>query len=346
MRFSLLFVLSVAFVSVQAQDLSNLFQLEPSAASNYLKSYSSPMVNAVGNGMAGGWYNTAKPHKLLGFDLTLSVNAVQIPSEDEFFNFNSADYGSLEIAGTSDGSGQLPTLAGGKTSEQLQFTGDPITLQGPNGPFTYTPQTTPFDAPGGAFESVEFVPVPTLNLSIGLVKGTEIIGRYATLDNDDFSLNVIGFGIKHNIKQWIPGVKLLPFSLSALVAYSKFGMDFDLSSSDPNFRIENGTVDMDVSSFTAQIIASKKISVLTPYVAVGFNSVNGELEVEGDYIFTTGASSSQTLSDPVSINDFSGGGGLRASAGLRIKLAVITLHADYTLQKYSAISAGVGISVR
>ncbi|MFZ6000938.1 MAG: DUF6588 family protein [Bacteroidota bacterium] len=37
---------------------------------------------------------------------------------------------------------------------------------------------------------------------------------------------------------------------------------------------------------------------------------------------------------------------MRASAGLRLKLAVFTFHGDYTLQKYSTITAGFGISVR
>jgi hypothetical protein len=38
--------------------------------------------------------------------------------------------------------------------------------------------------------------------------------------------------------------------------------------------------------------------------------------------------------------------GFRATGGLRIKLAVITLHADYTLGDYDALTAGFGINIR
>jgi hypothetical protein len=38
--------------------------------------------------------------------------------------------------------------------------------------------------------------------------------------------------------------------------------------------------------------------------------------------------------------------GLRTTAGFRLKLAVLTIHADYTLQKYKCLTAGIGISVR
>jgi hypothetical protein len=38
--------------------------------------------------------------------------------------------------------------------------------------------------------------------------------------------------------------------------------------------------------------------------------------------------------------------GLRANLGLRVKLAVLTIHADYTRALYNVFSFGVGISFR
>ena len=43
------------------------------------------------------------------------------------------------------------------------------------------------------------------------------------------------------------------------------------------------------------------------------------------------------------IKNFSG---LRANIGLRVKLAVITIHADYTRAQYNVVSTGLGISFR
>jgi hypothetical protein len=43
------------------------------------------------------------------------------------------------------------------------------------------------------------------------------------------------------------------------------------------------------------------------------------------------------------IENFSG---LRANIGLRIKFAIITIHADYTRAQYNVYSTGLGISFR
>jgi hypothetical protein len=47
--------------------------------------------------------------------------------------------------------------------------------------------------------------------------------------------------------------------------------------------------------------------------------------------------------ESIDIEDFSG---LRANIGLRVKFAVITIHADYTRSQYNVFTAGLGISFR
>ena len=42
-------------------------------ASNFLESYFSPLFTSLGSGLNNGWYNTAKPHKLGGFDITFTL---------------------------------------------------------------------------------------------------------------------------------------------------------------------------------------------------------------------------------------------------------------------------------
>jgi hypothetical protein len=36
--------------------------------------------------MTGGWYNTAKPHKLGGFDLTVTLNTASVPNGSKTFD--------------------------------------------------------------------------------------------------------------------------------------------------------------------------------------------------------------------------------------------------------------------
>jgi hypothetical protein len=50
------------------------------------------------------------------------------------------------------------------------------------------------------------------------------------------------------------------------------------------------------------------------------------------------------LSDPIAF-DFSSSG-MRANVGARIKILVLTLHAEYAIQKYNTLTAGIGVSIR
>ena len=41
-----------------------------------LEAYISPLTISFGTALNNGWYNTAKPHKLGGFDVTFTLNTV------------------------------------------------------------------------------------------------------------------------------------------------------------------------------------------------------------------------------------------------------------------------------
>ena len=45
-----------------------------------MNAYLNPVIEGLSYGFNGGWYNTAKAHKTLGFDLGVSMNAVFIPT--------------------------------------------------------------------------------------------------------------------------------------------------------------------------------------------------------------------------------------------------------------------------
>ena len=69
-------VCSSLFVSAQNITVSNT-----SDATNFLGAYFSPFAEYIGAGLNKGWYNTAKPHKLAGFDVSLSLNLITISDE-------------------------------------------------------------------------------------------------------------------------------------------------------------------------------------------------------------------------------------------------------------------------
>lgn len=342
--FALCFLSLLVSQRAGAQDFTQIFKAPEEDAQTYLNNYIKPGMLSFANGMAGGWYNTAKPHKTLGFDLTVTVNLANVPSSDRTFIFNNADYLNLETTGGSTG---YPTLVGGPTTEQLRLTG---TYTDPETGNTYTYNSETFTAPEG-FDVEDLplagVPVPMVQLGIGLIKNTDIKIRYGRINDEDYSGNLFGLGVMHDFKQWIPGIKHIPIDMSVFVGYSRVNTKVSIDESEPGFSA-NGETELKASTTTVQVLISKKLAILTPYFGIGYNAVGSSVKVDGTFInnnLTDANGNPFVLTDPVDLS-FSGGSSLRTTLGLRIKLAIITLHADYTIQKYNMLTAGLGLSIR
>ncbi len=184
---------------------------------------------------------------------------------------------------------------------------------------------------------------------IGIIKKTDVKIRWTpTIDvGDNGEFKLIGFGIMHDVKQHIPGIKALPFDLSAFVGFTDMSLEYDLAEeTDPsdNVNTDNGRAIFDVNTWSIQGMISKKFSVLTLYGGLGYNIAKAELSMRGDYTVTDDAGNSDVRTDPIVLS--SSASGPRLTAGFKLKLAILTLHTDYTLQKYNTLSVGVGFSVR
>jgi hypothetical protein len=316
--------------------------------------------------MSAGWYNTAKPHKLGGFDITLSFNTAIVPDADRIFN--------IPDLGLGDGSGivsrvrstqdESPTIAGeNNLGPQITYWadnplgGDDIVIAS-------------FDLPKGT--GFKYVPSPMIQASVGLIKGTELIGRYTPRFDvgDNGSVGLWGIGVKHSIKQWIPALKRVPIlQLSVMGGYTKFSSITDISFQ-PEFYAETATkiendpglyscqqMLLETSSFTGNLLVSANLPVVCFYGGIGFASTNTDLKLDGYYPFPSVNSSSGTLEvlsenakkDPINISIKNTDGSKtkpRLNLGVRFKFAVITLHFDYTYANYSIATTGLGINFR
>jgi len=290
--------------------------------------YVDPFMKTMATGVNQGWYNTAKPHKVAGFDLTLTVNAVTVPSSANYYNVNSLNLSTVELKPNQAGitNGNVPTVLGPDIRPIYQLKADPS-------------QT--YQAPGGIDLKknigMNAVPVPMVQLGFGLPKGFDLKLRFlpSTKIGNDGTAQVFGIGVMHDIKQYIPGIKMLPFDLSAFVGYTHVKLDYHLDLT--NNPDQTGV--FEINGTTIQGVISKKISVLTVYGGAGYNIAKSSLAMLGHYQIN-----GQGYVDPV--NSKFTASGARVTAGFRLKLAIFTLHADYTLQKYSALTAGFGISIR
>jgi hypothetical protein len=402
-----------------------------------------PLGNSLAAGLGGGWYNTAKPHKILGIDLTVSFNLATIPATDKMFDFAAQKFSALSLSTGTNAS--MPTLIAYddqtgpdmvlKTKAQTvsmalpsQITGLPSvdfdafvtsvtpSLQSKGASIDKTNKTINYNAPaetlgkpiqlkGFVPKAIPFVaiPTPTAQLGIGLVFNTDLIIRYMpTVPAGGLKIGLYGFGIKHDIKQWIPVVKNIPFfDLSALVGYTKLTSTYDLDVNPTMYGDASTLIDksspatwkgqqmaISASALTTQIIVSKGLllNIFTPYVGLGLTSTSFEIDIKGKYPllksalnvkkadgssidpFIVSYNSTNPASSTIAANpDFqkfyvedknpltdymtpkkisSNKTMPNVTVGLRLKLLILTIHAQYTLQTYSMYSAGIGFAFR
>jgi len=335
-----LFLLSFS-LSYSQGDIDQLLESSLEDANTLMKAYTDPFMTGFGAGLGSGWYNTAKAHKSLGFDLGFTVGLAYVPDEDLFFDVSSLSLNNTNVAADNPFGDRAPTIFGPDTEPRFEYTyTDDNTGQ------TFTEQ---FSGPPGTGleEEIGFAAAPVIipQLGIGIVKNTDLKIRWLPeIDlGDDGKFKLFGIGVMHDVKQHIPGLKLAPFDMSVLVAFTDVTTTVDLSdSADPSTAGQSGL--FDVNTWTFQALASKKFSVLTLYGGLGFNRVRSELKLLGDYTVNDDAGNETTISDPIDLEFKSGGA--RFTAGMRLKLAILTLHADYTFQKYNVLSVGLGFAVR
>ena len=287
-------------------------------ASNFLGAYFSPFSESIGAGLNRGWYNTAKPHKLAGFDVSLNINLITVSDELSSFDANSLD-------NFSSSSSSTPTLLGSGEGATISYQGNEFVMPNQN-------------------INLKTIPIPTLNAGVGLIKGTEVNLRYIPSYNYDIgfvgkgSIELYGFGLKHDILQWLPLNKLLPFDLSFQGAFSQFNTSFEVESQ--SIRQD---VSLDIRATTFNLILSKKFSVVSAYASVGQNTVNSTFT--GNTNFKLGSSSTLDFDLPLNI-ELPKSSEMQASAGVRFQFAIFTLYANQTFSSYPITSAGIGISFR
>jgi hypothetical protein len=331
---------------VQAQDESDLVEFLKAGeddASKLIGAYLNPMIEGMSYGFNGGWFHTAKAHKTLGFDIGVSVNAVFIPSSKNYFDPASLGLTTITDFSSEAPNGLAPTIVG--PDDETNYTAG-LDLDGDGTP----DQTFDINGPEGLDFKDKFkvsgVAVPTATLGIGIYKNTDLKLRWMPeVESGNTKVKLFGLGVMHDIKQHIPGIKLLPFDLSVLVAYTNIkgrtGVSgvFEPGAGDQRPQV----LDYNMNAWLIQALISKKLSVITFYGGVGYNAVKTDADLKGSYLIYEG-NQDVVFTDPVSLAFKNKS--FRATAGMRLKLAVFYLTADYTLQEYSTLSVGLGFSVR
>lgn len=366
---TLLIVFGVAVMGVQkshaqVDDVGRILQASTEDANILVKEYLNPFGSGFGAGLNTGWTNTAKPHKTLGFDITVSTGLAVVPDGDKTFDITELGLQQLEVE---NGPSTLQTINGDSDVQSTTLAAYE-TINGQR------EKLFEFDMPTGT--DFGFVPAPEIKAGVGIIKDTELMLRFVPeIDISDYgTFEQFGLGAKHGINQWLPGGKLLPVDLSLMVGYTNqtVSSDFELTAEDvivdPN-RTENPyanqpstwdgqKVKIDTEAFTVNALVGKTLPVISVYGGIGIESSTMSLNTPGTYP-TIGANPSfnpanpnsakplivKTLQEPIDF-EIEGSNSFHALAGFRLRFAIFHISASYKLANYSTLNAGIGISFR
>lgn len=323
------------------------------------KEYLTPWANSLGANLNGGWYNTAKTHEALGFDVTISVSTAWSPVSARTFEISELNLNG-NVTGTVN---TAPTVAGSKTDirpvlsyqESHPQSGEPVTL-------------AEYMVPNGT--GMPYLPLPMGQIGLGLSFGTEITGRL--LPNLDLgntgNIGLWGVGLKHSISQWIPVFKELPFlDIAAQGGYTRLQTYANLNFNVDQIAINLVTnplifkgqkIEMVAEAYTINLISSQSFPVVSFYEGIGYSNSVTYVGLKGNFPVSrletnesdenygkVVVTDSDIYQDPFEV-EMQNSKDLRLNAGIRFKFGTLTIHFDYTKANYSVFTAGLGISFR
>jgi hypothetical protein len=357
-----------AVATIMAQEFS-MDQIKELAATNG-KLYLQPLATGFGTAMNSGLYNTAGTHGTLGFDIQLKTGVGLAPASKASQTTYQFDLSALDdIAFNIENNSQSYSITL-NPEEIFSDCTTPNILGGEAEPFTVNQPyvqgeiesqlRTQLEAQGltedqineaiaqmdpeiqeaidgiqvksipgmksiKALEDLKTVPFPfpILQASVGLPMGIEpsirIIPKFKVpgdVGEAIGEISALGGGLKLDVDRWIP-IPMFPLDIAVQGYYQQMEIGDLLSANSTAFNL----------------MVSKTILMLTPYVGVGKESSK----------FTA----SYKMEDGTKIKfDLKGKNDTRFTAGLNIKIAVISINAEYSMGEYNAAGLGVGFALR
>jgi hypothetical protein len=322
--------------SLSAQDIDeSLIDKVKKLSETLLTGYSQPLVTAFGTAMGTGLFHSAYSHDFLGFDFGIRVMYIQIPNSAKYFN-GTALVCSLgandELVSYEVDLDNINTIFGPKDRTYVPVTGNAVGIP-------------PYIPGGFDLSAVPFV-MPQLN--VGLPGGFEIGVRYLPFaitypltqeGIEDVNIYFLGVGAKLGIQQ-LPFLKNVPFPLAIALAgaYQIAGV-----------KDSRGANIINTSTWNFQILASKRLVIVEPFVGAGieWTTVNFRYDFEYEIPDTINNIPSNVINELAHIDlTIKGQNNYRAMLGFTFYLGPIYLHYDYNILPYKTHNGIIGITLR
>lgn len=302
------------------EDIDDVLAATTEDAKRLIDAYVSPLGQSLTYSLNGGWASSAKTHKKFGFDLTFGAVSPSVSDAAKTFAIDELNL------------------------QQLTYSESTAsTIFGANRPTTFNLSTTgstqtEVTLPGGIEEELilNSLPIPYVQAGVGLFFDTDVMIRYIPkIKNKGAEYGLLGAGVKHNLMQYFGLLDKLPLNISALAAFSKIDVDYQLNSLNPDQKVS-----YDVSTFIFQALASLDFPVISVVGGIGYGKGDVTMLMLGNYT----SINPNLPKDPININNTYTGS--HAMIGLRANLLFLKLFANYTLQEFNTLNAGVSFSFR
>lgn len=328
-----LFAITVLAIPARSQNIGDVIGNVPK---ENIEGYMLPFANSMGMGLNTGLYNSAKTHGILGFDLTLNILGMSIPTEDQTFTWKNVEF-DLPIVGkgsiTADDK-NAPTVFGSKT----------ILL-------TYRDSTgAPIDQLELRGTGVAWAPLITPQLSVGFPYIGDITLRYfpeVKLRENVGSVGLMGFGLKHSVDQYIP---FCPVHLAVQGFWQKINASYgSVVNNDPDINQGSFNAEGKIETWNLNAIVSKQLVLITFYGAIGIE--NSEMTVKYTYspppLTIDGPPQIQIPVPAVRVKvPFETDNLVRYTGGITLNIVPLFLTAEVSKAEYTALRAGLGFSIR
>jgi hypothetical protein len=310
-----------------------------------VRNYVTPIFNDLSADLNSAFYHSADLHNVLGFDVGIKFGAAITTDDQRKYEFVTPDFINIKdpvthntitlVAGTDyeKSIAGAPTVVGYKSDQiyvhMIRSTTDPVKRGIYDSLVARKGNNNLFQVPGGF--DLGAVPLIIPQAAIGLPFGIEVMVRFIpTISSGETGkFNYMGFGIRYNIDQWI---RKIPVDVAVHFMTQKM-----------NFVSKD---DKDIFSATGNafgIEVSKKLLIFTVYGGFQLEQSKFTLsKIDGNFEAPDGTLTPYTIPEQT----FEGANTSRTTLGFRVLLAMVNVHAEYSIAKIPVLAAGIGVSLR
>lgn len=332
-------------VTAQSDEFGSLINAGATDANTLAKAYLTPMLKGFGTGLNTGWIHTGTPKDFPDFYIGVQSGLSFVPSSEHRFDVTNMIFENLNYQ---DGPTTAPTVNGPQRDgphmliiKNFNGTGIPI---------------DDFTLPQGT--GLNFAPAPVIQAGVGLAYNTSLMIRLVPkIKVNDYSGYMTGFGVQHGLNQWIPGGLDLPVDLSFMMGYTLIRGRVNLDITPEYGPGTTNPYSLDTwnnqylrsrsTAFTLNFIAGKKFSVLNLFGGLGYETSQTSIKTIGNYPTLMPDPQPNNpyhtkidmLTDPINFS-VKGFQTVHLLAGFAVDLGLFQFFTDYTLSKYSTLSAG------